>query len=41
MTTWERYEIEKAKIKARLERGEITSDEYDRLIRALCNRLGI
>lgn len=41
MDTWRMYEIEKAKLKARLERGEITADEYDRLIRALCARLGV
>jgi len=39
--TWERYEVEKAVIKARIEMGEITADEYDRQIKQLVNRLGI
>lgn len=38
---WEQYEAEKARIEAMLWAGRITFDEYDRLIRELCARLGV
>lgn len=40
-SAWQRYEAEKATIKARLERGEISADEYDRLIKQVVDRLEI